>query len=246
MNPGPTRSGWADGRAATVTLSREDSSLPGRVLDDVHAVTTDDAMRRDIGVLARASGRETIRRPVAWLTVDEGRQQLEELSPVVASLAVSVITVTVLLTVIAHGARQNAGPALWSRAGPGKGSWCCPGPSCPPTCRSGRERCSCPAQIVQAMSIYRKLGASSRSQAVARSRGWASCRDDHPVFHPIRRMEPAAARGGLVPNRGRRYTDQGPRVAGSIAQVSRGTDADAPAHPPDTGAGPGCTAGASG
>ena len=49
MNPGPTRSGCADGRAPTVTLSREDSSLPGRVLDDVHAVTTDDAMRKDMG-----------------------------------------------------------------------------------------------------------------------------------------------------------------------------------------------------
>ena len=32
------------------------------------------------------------------------RQQLKELSPAVASLAVSVITVTVLLSVIAHGA----------------------------------------------------------------------------------------------------------------------------------------------
>jgi hypothetical protein len=40
-----------------VTLSREGSALQGRVLDDVHAVTTDDAMRRDMGVLARASGK---------------------------------------------------------------------------------------------------------------------------------------------------------------------------------------------
>ena len=72
MNPGPTRSGWADGRAPTGTLSREDSSLPGRVLDDVHTVTTDDAMRKDMGYWPGLREEETIRRPVAWLTVDEG------------------------------------------------------------------------------------------------------------------------------------------------------------------------------
>ena len=48
MNPGPTRSGCADGRAPTVTLT-EDSSVPDRVLDDVHTATTGDAMRRDKG-----------------------------------------------------------------------------------------------------------------------------------------------------------------------------------------------------
>jgi len=37
-----------------LALSREDFCLPGRVLDDVRAVTTGDAMRRDRGVLARA------------------------------------------------------------------------------------------------------------------------------------------------------------------------------------------------
>ena len=71
MNPGPTRSGCADGRAPTGTLSREDSSLPGRVLDDVHTVTTDDAMRRDVRYWPGLREEETIRRPVAWLTVDE-------------------------------------------------------------------------------------------------------------------------------------------------------------------------------
>jgi hypothetical protein len=40
MNPGPTRSGWADGGAAAVALSREDSSVPVGVLDNVHTVTT--------------------------------------------------------------------------------------------------------------------------------------------------------------------------------------------------------------
>jgi LuxR family transcriptional regulator, maltose regulon positive regulatory protein len=38
----------------------------------------------------------------------------------------------------------------------------------------------------QAYSIYRKLGASSRSQAVARSRELGLWRVDHPVFHPLR------------------------------------------------------------
>jgi hypothetical protein len=32
-----------------VTLSREDCSVPGRVLDDVHSVTTGDVMRKDMG-----------------------------------------------------------------------------------------------------------------------------------------------------------------------------------------------------
>ena len=54
-----------------VTLSREDSSLPGRVLDDVHPVTTGDTMRRDMGYWPGLREKETIRRP-AWLTVDEG------------------------------------------------------------------------------------------------------------------------------------------------------------------------------
>jgi hypothetical protein len=52
----------------------------------------------------------------------------------------------------------------------------------------------------QVMSIYRKLGTPSRSQAVARSVSSVSWRDDDPVFHPIGAMELAPARRGLVPN----------------------------------------------
>src|SRR5271166_5342520 len=49
-----------------------------------------------------------------------GRQQLEELSPAVASLAVSVITVTVLLTVIAHGpSAEPLARRYGAAAGPG-------------------------------------------------------------------------------------------------------------------------------
>jgi len=52
----------------------------------------------------------------------------------------------------------------------------------------------------QAMSIYRKLGASTRSQAVARSRELGLLEGGRPVFHPIGGMEVAPARGGMVPD----------------------------------------------
>jgi len=170
----------------------------------------------------------------------------------VASLAVSIITVTVPLAVIAHGASAEPLDRRYGAAAgsAGNGDHGLPGPGCPPTCRSreiaGEMFLSRTMIKSRALSIYRRLGACSRGQAVARSGELGSCRSDYPVFHPIRTMEPAPARGGLVPDGERRYTDQGPRVAGSAAQVSRGTGADAPAHPPDAGAGPGYTAGASG
>ena len=52
----------------------------------------------------------------------------------------------------------------------------------------------------QAMSIYRKLDASTRSQAVTRSREPGLLEGKRPVFHPIGGMELARARGGLVPD----------------------------------------------
>ena len=210
MNPGPTRSGWADGRAPTGTLSREDSSLPGRVLDDVHTVTTDDAMRRDMGYSARASGRRDD--PQARRVADgrRGRQRPGELSPAVASLSVSVITVTVLLSVIAHGA--SAEPLAWrygAAAGPGgTGIMGYPGPSCPPICRSRRSprRCSCPAprSSRRRFRSIAELGASSRSQAVARSRELGLLKGPGPASpaarNPSRPRFPPASRGGLTSN----------------------------------------------
>ena len=86
----------------------------------MHTVTTDDAMRRDKGVLAPASGKRDD--PWARRMADgrRGRQQLGELSPAVASLAVSVITVTVLLSVIAHGASaEPLARRYGAAAGPG-------------------------------------------------------------------------------------------------------------------------------
>ena len=46
-----------------------------------------------------------------------------------------------------------------------------------------------------------------------------SWRDDYPVFHPIRGMELAPARRGLVPYGGRRYPGQGQRIAGIAMDV---------------------------
>jgi hypothetical protein len=43
-----------------------------------------------------------------------------------------------------------------------------------------------------------------------------SWRNDYPVFHPIRAMEPAPARSGLVPNGGRRYPGQGDLVGEGV------------------------------
>jgi LuxR family transcriptional regulator, maltose regulon positive regulatory protein len=45
----------------------------------------------------------------------------------------------------------------------------------------------------EAMSIYRKLGACSRSQAVARARELGLPEGEFPVFHLIRGMESAPA-----------------------------------------------------
>jgi LuxR family transcriptional regulator, maltose regulon positive regulatory protein len=45
----------------------------------------------------------------------------------------------------------------------------------------------------EAMSIYPKLGACSRSQAVARSYELGLPEGEFPVFHPIRGMESAPA-----------------------------------------------------
>ena len=105
-----------------------------------------------------------------------GRQRLGELSPAVASLAVSVITVTVLLSVIAHGA--SAEPLAWrygAAAGPGgNGDHGLPWAelsthlSFPEI--AAEMFLSRTTIKSEALSIYRKLGASSRSQAVARSR----------------------------------------------------------------------------
>jgi hypothetical protein len=134
-----------------------------------------------------------------------GRQQLEELSPAAASLAVSVITVTVLLTVIAHGASaEPLARRYGAAAGPGtNGDHGLP--------RAGLSTNLSFPEIAggmflsrtmiksQAMSVYRRLGACSRSQAVTRSRLLGLLEAGRPVFHPIRRMEPAPARCGLVP-----------------------------------------------
>jgi DNA-binding CsgD family transcriptional regulator len=104
-----------------------------------------------------------------------GPPQLGELSPAVASLAVSVITVTVLLAVIAHGASaEPLARRYGAAAGPGGNG------------DHGLLRAGLPAHLSfpeiagemflsrtmiksQALSIYRKLGACSRSQAVTRS-----------------------------------------------------------------------------
>jgi hypothetical protein len=105
------------------------------VLDDVHAVTTDDAMRRDMGVLARASEKRDDPQARRMADGRGGRQRLGELTPAAASLAVSVTTVTVLLSVIAHGASADHWPgAMEPRvAQAGTGIMGCPGPGCPPT-----------------------------------------------------------------------------------------------------------------
>jgi len=63
----------------------------------------------------------------------------------------------------------------------------------------------------QAMSVYRKLGVSSRSPAVARSRETGACPGLTTAFHPIRWMEPAPPRGGLVPDGERRPTGRAVR-----------------------------------
>ncbi len=104
-----------------------------------------------------------------------GRQQLKELSSAAASLAVSVITVTVLLAVIAHGASaEPLARRYGAAAGPGgNGDHRLP--------RAGLSTHLSFPEIAaemflsrtmiksQALSIYRRLGACSRSQAVARS-----------------------------------------------------------------------------
>ena len=100
-----------------------------------------------------------------------GQQQPGELLPAVASLAVSVITVTVLLSVIAHGASADRWPgAMEPRlAQAGTGSWA--------AWAELSTQLSFPEIAAEmflsrttikseALSIYRKLGASSRSQAV--------------------------------------------------------------------------------
>ena len=181
-----------------------------------------------------------------------GRQQLEELSPAAASLAVSVITVTVLLTVIAHGASaEPLARRYGAAAGPGtNGDHGLP--------RAGLSTNLSFPEIAggmflsrtmiksQAMSVYRRLGACSRSQAVTRSRLLGLLEAGRPGLssHQEDGTRPGAMWTGTDGER--RSTDPGPRVAGLTAQVSRGTGADASAHPPDTGAGPGCTVGASG
>jgi LuxR family transcriptional regulator, maltose regulon positive regulatory protein len=51
----------------------------------------------------------------------------------------------------------------------------------------------------QQLSLYRKLGAASRSQAIARARELgAAGRVTDPAIHAIRGMELAARRGGMV------------------------------------------------
>jgi len=102
-----------------------------------------------------------------------GRPQLGELSPAVASLAVAVITVTVLLAVIAHGASaEPLARRYGAAAGPGgNGDHGLP--------RAGLSTHLSFPEIAgemflsrtmiksEALSIYRRLGACSRSQAVA-------------------------------------------------------------------------------
>ena len=49
MKPGPTRSGWASGRALAVTRGVKALFSVSRVLDDVPTVATDDAARIGAG-----------------------------------------------------------------------------------------------------------------------------------------------------------------------------------------------------
>jgi hypothetical protein len=174
MNPGPTRSGCADGRAPTGTLSREDSSLPGRVLDNVHPVTTDDAMRRDMGYWPGLREEETIRRPVARLTVDEGDNSPgNSARPWPASRCRSSPSPPCSRD-RSRCERRTAGPALWSRGWPRRerGSWAALGRVVHPPVVPGDRRGDVPVphhdQVAGAFALP-QAGASSRSQAVARS-----------------------------------------------------------------------------
>ena len=105
-----------------------------------------------------------------------GRQRLEELSPAAASLAVSVITVTVLLTVIAHGASAEPLARRYGAAADpgGNGDHGLPRAGLPTHLSfpeiAGGMFLSRTMIKSQALSVYRRLGACSRSQAVTRSR----------------------------------------------------------------------------
>ena len=93
-----------------------------------------------------------------------------------ASLAVSVITVTVLLSVIAHGASaEPLARRYGAAAGPGGNGdhglpWAGLSTHLSFPEIAAEMFLSRTTIKSQAISIYRKLGASSRSQAVARSR----------------------------------------------------------------------------
>ena len=126
-----------------------------------------------------------------------------------ASLAVSVITVTVLLSVIAHGA--SAEPLAWrygAAAGPGGNGdhglpWAGLSTQLSFPEIAAEMFLSRTTIKSEALSIYRKLGASSRSQAVARSRELGLLRVSGPATSrtdPSRPRFPPASRGGLTSN----------------------------------------------